>query len=375
MTIEFSCSHCNKVLKTSDDKAGRRAKCPQCGEPILVPATDPSAPMDDGFDGFDQLESGTPVPEDQSFLAEGPVREEDSFLAERPVREEDSFLSGNQMDCPMCGESIPADSKRCQHCGETLQKGEWVPRKIKIGEVFSRTWEVYKANLGSIIGIHIIAYVLYAVGATAVFMVLGAIAFAGALVLAQADPGLMIAGLIAIYILAILLVYSIVFYLMLGVMNYLLKLVKNEYPGIGEIFSGGPFLGRMVLCSIVFILAYSAGLICLIIPGLIVVCMFWPYAYLLIDRDLPGIDAFTESRKVTDGNKLTMFLIYLIMTGITMVPYVLMLATMTGMQQPGGQASALGLLILFGFVALFYLLLIPFSMLLNTVSYAEMTNQ
>ena len=41
MTIEFSCSHCDKVLKTSDDKAGRRAKCPQCGEAVTVP--DPTA--------------------------------------------------------------------------------------------------------------------------------------------------------------------------------------------------------------------------------------------------------------------------------------------------------------------------------------------
>lgn len=363
MTIEFSCSHCNKVLKTSDDKAGRRAKCPQCGEPILVPAPEPSAQTDDGFDEFDRLDSETPVPEDQSFLAEGPVREEDSFLA------------GSQTDCPMCGESSPAGSKRCQHCGEMLQKGEWVPRKIKVGEVFSRTWEVYKANLGSIIGIHIIAYVLYAVGAFAALMVLGAIGFAGALMLAQADQALMIVGVIVLYIVGILLIYSIVFYLMLGVLNYLLKLVRNEYPGMGEIFSGGPFLGRMILCSIVFVLAYSAGLICLIIPGVIVALMFWPYAYLLVDRNLPGIDAFTESRKITNGNKLTMFLIYLIMGGIMVVPYVLMVTFMVSMQQAGGEAQMIGLMIYFGFMAFVYLMVIPFYSLLNTVSYAEMTYQ
>lgn len=362
MTIEFSCSHCNKVLKTSDDKAGRRAKCPQCGEPILVPAADPSASMDDGFDGFDPLDSESPVPEDQSFLAEGPVREEDSFLAEA------------QMDCPMCGESIPAGSKRCQHCGETLQAGEWVPRKIKVGEIFSRTWEVYKANLGSIIGIHILAYVLYVVAAVLTVIVLMAIGFAGALVLGQIEPGLMIVFGAIFYIILILLIYSIVFYLMLGVMNYLLKVVRGEHPGMGEIFSGGPFLGRMVLCSIVFILAYTAGLICLIIPGLIVVFMFWPYAYLLIDRNLPGIDAFTESRKVTNGNKFSMFLVYLIMAGVMMVPYGLLLVMMSSIQQ-GGPAQVLVLLMFFGFMAFVYLMVVPFSMLLSTVSYAEMTYQ
>ena len=76
MTIEFSCSHCNKVLKTSDDKAGRRAKCPQCGEPIDVPLPGGVA-SDDGFDGFDEPASETPVSEEQSFLGESSVREED----------------------------------------------------------------------------------------------------------------------------------------------------------------------------------------------------------------------------------------------------------------------------------------------------------
>ncbi|MAG94651.1 MAG: hypothetical protein CMJ48_13030 [Planctomycetaceae bacterium] len=38
MAIEFNCSHCDKLLKTPDDKAGRGAKCPGCGEMITVPA-------------------------------------------------------------------------------------------------------------------------------------------------------------------------------------------------------------------------------------------------------------------------------------------------------------------------------------------------
>lgn len=367
MTIEFSCSHCNKVLKTSDDKAGRRAKCPQCGEPILVPAPEPSpsAQTDDGFDEFDRLDSETPVPEDQSFLAEGPVREEDSFLA------------GNQTDCPMCGESSPAGSKRCQHCGEMLQKGEWVPRKIKVGDVFSRTWEVYKANLGSIIGIHILAYVLYVVAAVVVMLILMAIGFAGALVLGlgQGDQSLIVVFGVIFYFVAILIIYSIVFYLMLGVMKYLLKMVRGEHPEMGEIFSGGPFLGRMILCSIVFGLAYMAGLVAFIIPGLIIVFMFWPYAFLLIDRDLPGIDAFTESRKVTAGNKFSMFLIYLIMVGVSIVPYLLLLAMMSSAEQAGGPAQTMVFLMFFGFMAFIYLMVIPFYSVLGTVSYAEMTYQ
>ena len=37
MAIEFNCHVCGKLLRTSDDKAGRTAKCPGCGESLEVP--------------------------------------------------------------------------------------------------------------------------------------------------------------------------------------------------------------------------------------------------------------------------------------------------------------------------------------------------
>lgn len=38
--IEFACSKCGKTLKVGDDTAGRRGKCPQCGNTVLVPQSD-----------------------------------------------------------------------------------------------------------------------------------------------------------------------------------------------------------------------------------------------------------------------------------------------------------------------------------------------
>ncbi|MBX3412735.1 MAG: biopolymer transporter ExbD [Pirellulales bacterium] len=37
MTIRFHCAHCNKRLKVDDGLAGRRGKCPRCGQSIEVP--------------------------------------------------------------------------------------------------------------------------------------------------------------------------------------------------------------------------------------------------------------------------------------------------------------------------------------------------
>ncbi len=41
MTITFTCEHCRKEVKAPDSAAGRRGKCPYCGETSYVP--DPEA--------------------------------------------------------------------------------------------------------------------------------------------------------------------------------------------------------------------------------------------------------------------------------------------------------------------------------------------
>jgi uncharacterized Zn finger protein (UPF0148 family) len=44
MPVAFSCPECDKSLKVKDELAGKKVKCPGCGEPIVVEAADDPEP-------------------------------------------------------------------------------------------------------------------------------------------------------------------------------------------------------------------------------------------------------------------------------------------------------------------------------------------
>lgn len=98
MAITFSCSHCGKSLTTSDDKAGRKAKCPGCGEVLKVPESD-----------VDSLASDDAADEDFG----------DDELPEAP-RAARSGTRVKTQTCPMCGAKNPRRARTCEECGEKL---------------------------------------------------------------------------------------------------------------------------------------------------------------------------------------------------------------------------------------------------------------
>lgn len=119
MTIEFNCPHCAKLLKTADDKAGVSARCPGCGQTIMVPlSSEEGAAAPAGFD--DPIRPPPP-----------PVRRDSGFAEEEvvddvePAAAETTLASGSGMKkCPMCGAQIKSAARVCKYCGEELPGAE-----------------------------------------------------------------------------------------------------------------------------------------------------------------------------------------------------------------------------------------------------------
>src|SRR5579864_18044 len=92
MTIAFHCPSCGKWLKTRDDKAGRRTRCPECAEPLTIPQS--GSP-----DVFEAEGSQEPDGETGSGRARGRAGDSEAAADE---------IDGSSRLCPMCGETIRA---------------------------------------------------------------------------------------------------------------------------------------------------------------------------------------------------------------------------------------------------------------------------
>jgi len=271
MAIEFRCPNCQKLLRTGDDTAGRQAKCPQCGTITTIPAA--------GVGPGGSPPPPSPPPASTPFGSAGPQ-------TPRPAGPVNPYQSPQPF--------TPLDQNRTP--------GAITPSLLDLGDVFRRTWSIFKKEWGLCLAAVVVVFVIrtvfsYAVGY--VFGILGARSHNEA---------------IQIMFLIVDNVTTQAFSLWIGIGQavFFLKIARGQKPEMSEIFNGGALFIPVLLASLLFGLICGLGILALIVPGIIFAMMFSQYYYLILDRNMGVIDSLTTSKTLMDGNKMTLFTIGLL---------------------------------------------------------------
>lgn len=103
----------------------------------------------------------------------------------------------------------------------------------------------------------------------------------------------------------------------MGFVRYLLKLARGQVPAFGEIFAGGPLLA-LLGASLLLGIGVSIGYLLLIVPGVILAAGWLLVPYLVIERRAAVLDAFGTSWRATNGHKVSLVLLALLILLVSM---------------------------------------------------------
>jgi len=314
MSIEFRCTGCNKLLRTGEGTAGKQAKCPECGTVVTIPAAG-AVPSD---------EAPLPVPPPPPWGAEAGSPFTPGGPKPPPFDPENPYAAPREYTASAPGYAPP---------------GAFTPTIIDFGDVFSRTWTIFKVQWGMclvvVIFVGVITFVVN-MAVSGVCQVIG---------VAAGDPT------IAVMFSLLGNVVTTLFNVWIGIGEalYFLKIARGQKAEIGEIFAGGPHFFSILVASILVAMIVLVGLILFIVPGVIFALMFSQYYYLILDRRVGIIDSLNVSKEITTGSKLTLFGIALVEIGLVFL---------------GILACCVGLLAV-----------VPFITLLPPIIYLAMTGQ
>ncbi|MBN2578361.1 MAG: zinc ribbon domain-containing protein [Pirellulales bacterium] len=341
MPIEFRCTQCSKLLQTPDDTAGKHAKCPVCGSIVQIPAAGPAAPAGPSEGVGGGAPPSPPAGDSASPFAGGPP----PTPGLEPL---------NPYQAPTAYGTMPQD---------VAPPGEIRHTIIDVGDVFSRTWAIFKQQWGMI---WVMILVVQGIGfvANMLLSILQSFAFE----IARNEflaMTVMIVGNLGLMVLSI--------WLGVGQTIYLLKIARGQSADLGSLFAGGPKLLTALLASLLYgLIVFGIVLVCIvpgivlsvalstpvfifffiilaIVPVAIIVLMLSQYLYLIVDQDAGVVDSLKLSKEITSGNKAILLVIGL-----------------------------LTLLLLFAAILpcfLGLLVMIPFSTLMPAVIYLVMTGQ
>lgn len=150
MSIAFTCG-CGKTLKAKDEWAGKKIKCPSCGEPVRIPAGGGDPPSQAGRPSSKSAgaKPASGGPKTKTAKKTAPVKKAasddiDLLPADDPPKrsepdpmtdgemfteEQASSLRATSKACPFCKKPIFEGDPLCINCGTDLKTGKKIEKK------------------------------------------------------------------------------------------------------------------------------------------------------------------------------------------------------------------------------------------------------
>jgi hypothetical protein len=257
--VKIVCPGCGfrKEVKAGLVPEGAAITCPQCKERFFFTSGSSDEAVEDNTTGMHAGEKETPASEmpRPSYTPKKPTAPQSRFPAKAPAAKVGT------------GGDLPG-----------------------IGELFSRTWEVYQERVWTLLGLYLTSLIATA---TSALVFIGAGLLVAKLAPAASTP-LIMAGFLAGVTVGL-------FVLTWGFAALLIAVV-DENAGFMESISRGkakilPFAWLYTLMTLVIF----GGCILLIIPGLVLSICFFFSQYILAEDDTRGLDALMKSKSYVKG--------------------------------------------------------------------------
>ena len=196
--------------------------------------------------------------------------------------------------------------------GQTPAVGYTPETKIEpldLVDVFSTTWTIFQNKMRVlVVGTLIVGVINFVFDWPRQFINV-------ALQEAELEPGVAL-----IFNILFRIIYGLVgVYLLCGSSLLMLNVAKGRPATVGDIFLGGRYVWRMSNCCLVHGVIVSLGFVACIVPGIILMLMFLPFALVLVDRDPRGLGALWQAREITDGHKPMLLVLGIVFLGLQSV--------------------------------------------------------
>jgi phage FluMu protein Com/uncharacterized membrane protein len=304
MSIEFRCNQCQRLLRTADNTAGKQTKCPECGTVVRIPgATQPVA-----------AGPASPLPPRPAQPAPVTTPERPRPAAGNP------FAAGTAMPPPgIGGTQNPYLSPMTPGSPFGAHAAAGAPGPLDVSDVMNRTWKIYTDNLGQLI-LGMFLFLLITIVATFGLLMVMAIGLGigGAL----NNAGNEAAGVIVIVLSMVVMIAAmmvVMMYFTAGMIRWMLLIAKGEPASVGDLFSGWPYMGRLLGAGLLMSLIVMIGYMACIVPGIYLALIFSQFGWLIVDRKAGAMDSLSQSKSLTEGNRVSLFLLLLIIWGISLV--------------------------------------------------------